>query len=88
MVSVAQILSWWILTPDLPTKISPTKIARLKLPGKIPAGLGIRPLESKIVLESNPLKSRILVRRLDVACGLATRGALSRPCRHARAHPG
>ena len=29
-------------------------------------GLGILPLEIKILLESNPLKSRILVRRLAV----------------------
>ena len=32
-------------------------------------GLGIPPLESKIPLESNPLKSRIAVRRLAVSVG-------------------
>ena len=32
-------------------------------------GLGIPPLEIKKMFESNPLKSRILVRRLAVARG-------------------
>ena len=41
--------------------IIPSKIAWLKLSGNFPAGLGIPPLESRILLESNPLKSRILV---------------------------
>ena len=33
-------------TPNLPTKITPTKIARLKLSGKSPTGLGIPPLKT------------------------------------------
>ena len=53
-------------TPNLPTKIIPTKTAWLKLSGRFPMGLGIPPLNIKILLESNPLKSRILVRRLAV----------------------
>ena len=52
--------------PSLPAKIIPAKIARLKLSGKFPMGLGIPPLKSKIRLESDPLKSRILVPRLAV----------------------
>ena len=54
-------------TPSLRTKITPTKIARLNISGKFPMGLGIPTLTIKILLESNPLKSRILVRRLAVA---------------------
>ena len=53
-------------TPNLPTNITPTKIAWLKLSGKFPMGLGIPPLNIKIMLESNPLKSVMLVRRLAV----------------------
>ena len=52
-------------TPNLP-KIMPTKICWLKTYSKFPMGLGIPPLEIKIMLESNPLTSRILVRRLGV----------------------
>ena len=37
-------------------------------------GLGIPPLDIKILLESNPLKSRILVRRL-AASALPSRGS-------------
>ena len=37
------------------------------LSGKCPMGPGIPPLDTKILLESNPMKSRILVRRLAVA---------------------
>ena len=55
------------VTPNLPTKIIPTTIARLKLSGKFPMGLEIPPLTIKILLESNPLKSRILVWRLAIA---------------------
>ena len=52
-------------TPDLPTKIiMHAKIARLKLSRRFPVGQGIPPLEIKILLESNPLKSRVFVRRL------------------------
>ena len=53
-------------TPHLPTNIIPTKIARFKLSGKFPMGLGMPPLKIKIMLESNPLKSIMLVRRLAV----------------------
>ena len=49
------------------TKNLPAKIAWLKLSGKLPMGLGIPPLEIKTMLEANPLKSRILVRRLAVS---------------------
>ena len=53
-----------IITPNLPTKITPTKIAWLRLSGKFPMGLGIPPGKLKIVLESNPLKSTMLARGL------------------------
>ena len=53
-------------TPNLPTNIIPTKIARLKLPGKSPMGMRIPPLIIQIMFESNPLKSIVLVRRLAV----------------------
>ena len=48
---------------NLPTKIIPTEIRWLELSGKFPLDMRI-PL--KILLESNPLKSRILVGRLAV----------------------
>ena len=51
----------------IPTNIIPTKIAGPKLSGKFPMGLGIPPLENKIMLESNPSESIILVRKLAVA---------------------
>ena len=50
-------------TKIIPTKIMPTKIRWLNISRKFPMGLGIPPLEVKILPESNPLKSRILVRR-------------------------
>ena len=55
-------------TPNLPasTKIIPTKIARLKISGKFPVDMIIPPLTIKILLESNPRQSTILVRRLAV----------------------
>ena len=56
-------------TPNLPTNIVPTNIARLKLSRKSPMGLGIPPLKSNIILESNPLKSTMLVGRLGVVRG-------------------
>ena len=49
------------VTHNPPTNITPTKIAWVKLSGKIPLGLGIPPLKFKIMLESNPLKSIMLV---------------------------
>ena len=48
-------------TPNLPTKSLPAKIRWLKSSGKFPTGLGIPPLKLKIMFESSPLKSRILV---------------------------
>ena len=53
-------------TPNLPTKIIPTKIRGLKTSGKLPMDMWIPPPKIKILLESNPLKSRILVLRLAV----------------------
>ena len=53
-------------TLNLPTNITPANIAWVKLWGKFPMGMRIPPLEFKIMLESNPLKSRILVGRLAV----------------------
>ena len=53
-------------TPNLPTNIVPTNIAGVRLYGKSPMGLGISPLSMKIMLESNPLKSTMLVGRLGV----------------------
>ena len=53
-------------TPNLPTNVIPTEIACLKLSGKLPVGLGIPLLRIEIMLESNPLKSIMLVRRLAV----------------------
>ena len=46
----------------------PAKIASLKLSGAFPVDMRIPPLESSIMIESNPLKSTILVlvRRLAV----------------------
>ena len=55
------------ITADLPTKNLPAKIAWLKLSRKFPMDVRIPPLKMKIMLESNPLKSRNLVRRLAVA---------------------
>ena len=61
----------WTCTPNPPTNITPTNIAWLKVSGKSPMGLGIPPLNNNIMLESNPLKSTMLVRRLAVGrCGL------------------
>ena len=54
------------ITPNLPTSIVPTNIARLELSGKSPMGLEIPPLRIDIVLESNPPKSTMLVGRLGV----------------------
>ena len=54
-----------VLTGSLTASLR-TKIRWLKPSGQFPMGLGIPPLEIKIMLESNPLKSRILVRRMAV----------------------
>ena len=62
-------------TPNLPTNIIPTNIACLKLSGKSPMDMRILPLKIKIMLESNPLKSTMLVGRLAVTTSSeATRG--------------
>ena len=63
-------------TPDLPTNIIPAKIAGLKLSGKFPMDTRIPPLRIKITLESNPLKSRILVGRLGARPASQVRPAL------------
>ena len=55
------------ITPNLPTKIVPTNIARLKLSGKSPMDVRIPPLQIKIMLESDPPKSTMLVGRLGVS---------------------
>ena len=60
-------------TPDLPTNIIPTKIRRLKTSAKLSLDMRIPPLNFKILLESAPLKSRILVRRLASAAQLRKR---------------
>ena len=52
--------------PNLPTKIIPTQIRQLRSSGEFPTSLRTPPLTLKIVLESKPLKSRILVRRLAI----------------------
>ena len=49
-------------TANLPIKIIPTKIRRLKTSGKFPVDMRIPPLNIRILLESNPLKYRILRR--------------------------
>ena len=59
-------------TPNLPTKIVPTKIRWLKTSGEFPMDMIISPLNMKILLQSNPLKSRILVRRLAVVTSQPT----------------
>ena len=46
---------------NLPTNIIPTNIAWLKLSGKFPMDIRIPPLKIKIMLESDPLKSTMLV---------------------------
>ena len=79
-------------TPNLPTNIIPAKIRRLNKYGEFPTDMRIPPLKIKIMLESNPLKSRNLVRRLAVVmmqCGrarslpLAVMGALAQTTRPA-----
>ena len=62
-------------TPNLPTNIVPSYIAWLKLSWwKSPMGLGIPPLEIKIMLESSPLKRTMLV----VGLGVFGKGGFSR----------
>ena len=59
-----------IITPNPPTNITPTNIAWLRFSGKFPMDMIIPPLIIKIMLESNPLKSTMLVGRLDVNISL------------------
>ena len=56
-------------TPNLPTKNIPTKIAWLRISGECSLDIRIAPFNIKILLESNPPKSRILVWRLAVHLG-------------------
>ena len=60
--------------PNPPTNIIPTniEIVWVKLYGNFPMDLGIPPLIIKIMLESNPLKSIMLVWRLAVKWHTAT----------------
>ena len=53
-----------LATPNLPTQIIPAKIRRLRISGEICIDMRIPPLHINIMLESNPPRSRILVRRL------------------------
>ena len=53
-------------TPSLPTNIIPTNIACVKLSGRFPVDMRIPPLKIKILLESDPPITRVLVRRLAV----------------------
>ena len=63
-VFISQTPVWSMLI--LPTNITPANMAWVIISGKIPMGLGIYPLMIKIMLESNPLKSAMLVGRLGV----------------------
>ena len=60
-------------TANLPTKILP-KIRWLKTSGKSPLDMRVPLLQIRILLESNPMESRILVRRL------AVQGLTHQPC--------
>ena len=51
----------WEDTSNLPTKIISAKIPWFEISGKSPMGARIPPLTIKIMLESKPLKSRILI---------------------------
>ena len=52
--------------PNPPTNITPTNIAWLKLSGESPMDIIISPLKIKIMLESNPPKSIMLVEKLGI----------------------
>ena len=83
----------WPISPSLPTKISPAKIRRLKTSGKHSTDMRIPPLKMKVLLESDPLKSRILVRRSVVPLHgagpvAAETGELMRQPRQAASLPG
>ena len=85
--------------PHLPTNIYPnTEIAWVKLSRKFPIDMMIPPLNIKIMLGSNPLKSIISVRRLAVtyacaagwdehrACHTSTRTAPTQTLAHTHTH--
>ena len=57
--------------------LHPTNIAQLKLSEKSPMGLGVPPLEIKMMPESNPPKSTMLVGRLGVSLPYNRRTALA-----------
>ena len=61
-------LKLWKLTvrPISPLTLHPASIVWLHFFGESPMGLGIPPLEIKIMLESNPPKSTMLVGRLGI----------------------
>ena len=65
--------SWYLAarslssTPSLPTEITPARIPCFKTSWKSPTDMRIPTLKFKMMFESNPLKSGILVRRLAVA---------------------
>ena len=64
-----RVLIRFSITPNPPTNIVPTNIARVKLSGKSPMNLGIPPLETKVRLESDPLKPTMLVGRVgELSC--------------------
>ena len=52
------------LTPNFPTDIIPTKIAWLKLSRNFPMDMRSAPLNSKIMLESNPLNIHNVSRQI------------------------
>ena len=54
-------------TPNLPTKMIPAEISWLTNSGRNPMDIKMSPLKVEIMLKSNPLKSRVAVRRLAVA---------------------
>ena len=55
------------VAPGLPAKIVPVvRFCRLETSGKFRMDMRIPPLKIEMSLESNPLKSRILARRLAV----------------------
>ena len=53
-------------TPNLPTNMIHANMAGLKLSGRFPVDMRIPPLKMKIMFESNPLNSTMLVGRLGV----------------------
>ena len=63
-------------TPNLSTKILPAKIRWLEMSVKFLMGMRTPPLDVKIMLESNPLKSRISARRLAVDADFARRAVV------------